>query len=167
MQQPSHTDKLSKLYETYVSLCPKLGFDLFDISAVETAASCSPPLDDVSVKKLKKSAKCCSLCGEKSSSYKVAFNYEPNERFDCLKASSPLTLCGACISVRELGSVLSVVAGVSTNPQDESIRSKLANVAAHFLRVNGHDLSDKVSFHNALSFAIALKVHCGGLRVKC
>ena len=161
------TSKIVELYENLRKIAPKLTIDPWFIPAQDLMRLIAEHVKLSSISKAKKAAKACSLCQSKceSSTCDMYASYRVSEEFDKLEILTVIIACEKCISVLDLSSLMGLSASACAMPENEELNHKLALAAAHFLKVNGLDLSDRVSFHNAFALASGLMINRPNMKI--
>ena len=159
-------DQIKHLITALDAVAPKLTPDFWNKSMKATVDACEPEISAKHVNKLKKSCKTCSLCTNSldSSSCSLVPHYELDSEY--ITASRLNPICSACLKVKDLAALIQLVAEVSANPTSKKLEAELVSIASHFLKVNGHDLSNSQAFHSAIATAFTLSQLCGSVPLK-
>ena len=155
--------QIKELIKALEFSAPKLSPDFWNKSIASTLSAASPPVSVKDVMKMKKSSKCCSLCQAQLETSSALVDYKLKSDSSGAEVKSLIIVCPACLSVKDLASLLELVTAVSAHPTNKKLQASLASVALHFLKVNGHDLSNAQAFHSAISTAFTLSQLCGSL----
>ena len=151
---------LHKLIDAVRSVAPKLCPDFYNKNISETLSSLDQSALKKKVAKVKKTAKSCSLCCDSltSTECSVVVDYAVEEDGIVAKALTPI--CPKCLSVKDLASIFQLVTAISARPANKKNEEKLVNLATHFLKVNGHDLSNSQAFQSAITQSFTLSLLC-------
>ena len=161
------TTHIKELREALNFIAPKLCPDYWGKSILTTLSGSEPAASSKQASKIKKQAKVCSLCSDNldAVSCSVIVDYTSTD-CESITPQALLPICSACKSIKDLNSLIELVVQVSANPSSKKLQTELATIATHFLRVNGHDLSNAQAFHSALNTAFTLSLLCRSLPLK-